>query len=148
MPSGSYIRGRAARALVAVACASAPGVATAQDRAAAVLPAPVETAPEDTALARGGESVTVAGRALVASGVLHDRSLSIALDRGATAVWVFSRSGADVHLRAGDSVEATGVLHRYRGTTEVVASRVRRVDVPTRPPTPPPVMQASTSQVV
>ncbi|MDF1501583.1 diguanylate cyclase [Roseisolibacter sp. H3M3-2] len=131
MPSGSHLRGRAARALLAAACVVGPAAARAQ------LPTP-DIPAEDTALVGAGSPIVVAGRAVVGSGVLHDRSLMIALDRGAAGgVWVFSRGAAAVRVAPGDSVEATGVLHRYRGTTEVVASSVRRIAVPARALTSP-----------
>ncbi len=104
---------------------------------------------EDTALARGGPQTVVAGRALVGAGVLHDRSLMIAVRRDdGSGVWVFSRGVAAFGVRAGDSVEATGVLHRYRGTTEVVASSVRRVAAPPRAFAAPPVIPASSAPIV
>ena len=109
---------------------------------------PRSAAPPDSALTRGGELVTVAGRALVGSGVLHDRALTIALDRGGAGTWIFSRVAADVRVRAGDSVEATGVVHRYRGTTEIVASAVRRVSAPLRMIQAPVATEASTAAVV
>jgi PAS domain-containing protein len=146
MPSSPYIRGRVARALVAAALASGPAAAIAQD-VPGTAPAPPQGVPADSALTRGGELVTAAGRALVGSGVLHDRALTIAIDRGGVGTWIFSRAAADVRVRAGDSVEATGIVHRYRGTTEIVASAVRRVPAPPRLVAPTPSTEATTDGV-
>ncbi len=76
------------------------------------------------------DTVTVAGRALVGSGVLHDRALYLSLATGGRGIWVYSRAAAGLRVQPGDSLEATGVLHQYRGTLEVVASRVRLVPGP------------------
>lgn len=78
------------------------------------------------------DTVMVAGRATVASGILHTRALDIAIDDGTAAIRVFSRS-LKATVTEGDSVEATGVLRAYRGNPEIVASAVRVVPAPRRP---------------
>jgi diguanylate cyclase (GGDEF)-like protein/PAS domain S-box-containing protein len=148
MPSRPYVRGRAARALLAAALACGPAAAIAQGAGPPDGRVPEGAAPADSALAQGGERVTVAGRALVGSGVLHDRALMLAIDRGGQATWLFSRTAADVRVRAGDSVEATGVVHRYRGTTEIVAAAVRVVEAPLRVVEAPASSPASTAAVL
>ena len=94
------------------------------------------------------DTVTIAGRALVDGRVFNDRALLVALQDGPDGLWVFSRPAPRVAVRAGDSVVATGVLHRYRGTTEIVATRVSVVAGARRLPEAPAVGQASTASVV
>ncbi|WP_158508846.1 GGDEF domain-containing protein [Gemmatirosa kalamazoonensis] len=71
--------------------------------------------------ARVGDTVTIAGRATVASGVLQARGVYLAVQGDAGAVWVFRRNSA-VAVRRGDSVEARGALFVYRGSIEIIAT--------------------------
>jgi hypothetical protein len=67
--------------------------------------------------------VSVAGRAVVATGKLQSRAFDIAIDDGTSGLRLFSRSSL-IQVREGDSVQATGVIKTYRGNIELVASTV------------------------
>jgi len=89
------------------------------------------------ALARSGveDTVLVAGRATVSSGVLQSPALDIALDDGTAGVRVYGRLLRTV-VKEGDSVEARGVVRLYRGNTELFATDARVVAVLSRPVVP------------
>ncbi|MGZ8457873.1 MAG: diguanylate cyclase domain-containing protein, partial [Gemmatirosa sp.] len=94
------------------------------------------------------DTVVVSGRALMPSGVLHDRALYLSLETGGRGIWLYSRAASGLRVRTGDSLEATGVLHSYRGTLEVVASRVRVVAPATAVPALPPTQPAAAAPVL
>ena len=70
------------------------------------------------------DTITVAGRAVVSSGVYQRRAFEIVIASATGGIRVFSRVAGD-SVAEGDSVQATGVLRRYRGDLQVVASEVR-----------------------
>ena len=72
---------------------------------------------------RGNNNVTVAGRAVVATGKLQSHAFDIAIDDGTSGLRLFSRSPL-IQVREGDSVTATGVLKTYRGNLELIAGSV------------------------
>jgi diguanylate cyclase (GGDEF)-like protein/PAS domain S-box-containing protein len=94
------------------------------------------------------DTVVVFGRALMPSGVLHDRALYLSMETGGRGIWLYSRAASGLRVAAGDSLEATGVLHSYRGTLEVVASRVRVVASATEAPPVPPMQPAAAAPVL
>lgn len=67
--------------------------------------------------------VTVAGRAVVATGKLQSSAFDIAIDDGTKGLRLFSRSPL-VEVKEGDSVTATGVIKTYRGNVELVVTTV------------------------
>lgn len=131
--------------LLALAATLAPAVGHAQDTAAARRPL---TLAEASRARPDVDTVMVAGRALVGSGVLHDRALYVSLETGGRGVWLYSRMVGAPRVRAGDSLEAVGVLHHYRGTTEVVASQVRVAAGPPPAARVPDSLPASAAPVV
>lgn len=78
----------------------------------------------------GGERVTIAGRASVASGKLQARVFDIAIQDATGGLRVFSRNMA-VSVEEGDSVIASGMLKRYRGDLELAANSI--VVLPAKP---------------
>lgn len=84
------------------------------------------------------DTITVAGRAVVSSGVYQVRAFEIAIGSPSGGLRVYSRTAGD-SVAEGDSVEATGVLRRYRGDLQVVASEVRVVPGTSRRVMPVPV---------
>ena len=84
------------------------------------------------------DTITVAGRAVVSSGVYQVRAFEIAIGSPSGGLRIYSRTAGD-SVAAGDSVEATGVLRRYRGDLQVVASDVRVVPGASRRVMPVPV---------
>ena len=84
------------------------------------------------------DTITVAGRAVVSSGVYQVRAFEIAIGSPSGGLRVYSRTAGD-SVAAGDSVEATGVLRRYRGDLQIVASGVRVVPGASRRVMPVPV---------
>jgi len=120
--------GRAlARGAVAALLVVGAGSASAQQTlpsAPAALPSPeIAGLPlaGGTRAAHVGDTISVAGRATVGSGVLQAHGVYIALQGRDGAVWVFRRNST-VDVRRGDSVQARGVLFVYRGALEIIAS--------------------------
>ena len=107
------------------------------------------------ALAARGENheVTVAGRAIVATGKLQSSAFDIAIEDATSGLRIFSRSLL-VAVKEGDSVTATGVIKTYRGNVELVAGSVAvipapgRVVVPTELAIDPDAMAQHASQLV
>jgi diguanylate cyclase (GGDEF)-like protein/PAS domain S-box-containing protein len=100
-------------------------------RATAVGPAPLtigearDRAPDDA------DTITVAGRALVGSGVFQVRAFEIAIASPSGGLRVYSRTLRDT-VAEGDSLHVTGVLRRYRGDLQIVASDVSVIPVARR----------------
>ena len=84
--------------------------------------------PIQSVLATDGSNqrVTISGRATASAGQMQSTSFEIAVQDASGGVRVFSRA-LDVPVREGDSVVATGVIKRYRGDLELVATRVTAV---------------------
>src|SRR5687768_14329972 len=129
--------------LLAGAALAAPAAAAAQAGGARPL-----SLAETGSVRPDVDTVTLAGRALVGSGVLHDRALYLSVATGGRGIWLYSRNARALRVEPGDSVEATGVLHSYRGTLEVVASQVRVLPGPRPAPTTPREQPAGASSVV
>jgi diguanylate cyclase (GGDEF)-like protein/PAS domain S-box-containing protein len=85
------------------------------------------------ALAERGQEhdVTVAGRAVVATGKLQSSAFDIAIEDGTSGLRLFSRSPL-VAVKEGDSVTASGVIKTYRGNVELVATTVAIIPAPAR----------------
>jgi DNA/RNA endonuclease YhcR with UshA esterase domain len=82
------------------------------------------------------DTFRVAGRAVIAAGVLQPAAIDVAIDDGTGGLRVFMRrtpgaTGAPA-VRRGDSVEARGVLFRFRGAVELLATELRVVPAPPR----------------
>jgi diguanylate cyclase (GGDEF)-like protein/PAS domain S-box-containing protein len=75
------------------------------------------------ATAGSNESITIAGRATVASGQMQRNAFEVALQDATGGVRVFSRV-VDLPVREGDSLIATGTIKHYRGDVELLATRV------------------------
>ena len=130
--------------LVAVAVTSAPLVAWQQDPTAVSALAPVVARPappramtigEARHTIESGDSVRVAGRATVGSGVLQRRVFDVAIEDANAGIRLFS-FGGQPEVAPGDSIEATGVVRVYRGTVELVVASVRVVPGARRIPVP------------
>jgi diguanylate cyclase (GGDEF)-like protein len=121
----------AAFALVAMA-ASGVGAQATQERVPGRAPVELVAVAEAHDAFGTPRTVRIAGRATVGSGVLHARALDVAIDDGARAMRVFRRQPGSVAVAEGDSVEATGVVKRYRGALELEASDVRVIPGPRR----------------
>ncbi len=65
-----------------------------------------------------GDTVTVAGRANVATGLFHEVYLQIFIQNDIAGISLFS-SSFDQPVARGDSVVATGVVQQYFGMTEI-----------------------------
>lgn len=77
------------------------------------------------------DTVTIAGRALAASGQLQANALDLNVDDGTGALRIYTRA-AQPTIHLGDSVVATGMVRSYRGDREIVALSVRVVPAATR----------------
>ena len=97
--------------------------------------------------------VTVAGRAVVATGKLQAGAFDIAIDDGTKKLRLFSRSPQPA-VKEGDSVTATGVMKTYRGNVELVVRSVtiapaaRRVVAPHEVPIDADTIARHASQLV
>jgi diguanylate cyclase (GGDEF)-like protein/PAS domain S-box-containing protein len=122
---------------VLVASSVAPAQQASVPTAPAAPAAAPATAPTPRTIAQAlrtldsGDSVRVAGRATVGSGVLQRRVFDVAIEDGTAGVRLFTRQ-SPVVVAPGDSVEATGVVRGYRGTLELVLGTVRVVPGPRR----------------
>src|SRR5689334_21709516 len=76
------------------------------------------------------ERVTISGRATVAAGQMQSRAFEVAWQDTSGGIRIFSRT-LDVRVREGDSLVAMGIVKRYRGDLELVATRV--IVVPSAP---------------
>jgi diguanylate cyclase (GGDEF)-like protein/PAS domain S-box-containing protein len=68
-------------------------------------------------------AVTIAGRATVSSGQMQSNAFEVALQDASGGIRVFART-LKMRVRAGDSLVVTGIVKRYRGDLELVATRV------------------------
>ncbi len=91
----------------------------------------------DFVVDRLGDTVTVAGRATIATGVLHTTRFATYLQDGTDGVRTFA-DRMDQSVEAGDRVVARGVVDQYRGQNELdvleyrVVERGGPVPAPTR----------------
>lgn len=114
------MRARTTSTLIGLACAAAIGLpARAQGPA-------VRTIAEAKRLEGTRETVTIGGRASVASGALQARVFDIAVEDATAGIRVYSRTPL-ARVAAGDSVIVTGTLKRYRGDLELLAATMRLV---------------------
>lgn len=86
---------------------------------------PSAAQPIRSALATDGSNavVTVSGRATVSAGQMQSSAFEIALQDATGGLRVFSRT-LDLPVHEGDSILAAGVIRRYRGDLELMATRV------------------------
>ena len=98
--------------------------------------------------AGANDTITIAGRALAASGQLQANAIDLNVDDGTGALRVYARA-AQPAIRLGDSVVATGLVRSYRGDREIVALGVRVVPATTRivPPRPTPLDDSAMAAV-
>ena len=84
-----------------------------------------QRAPDET------DTITVAGRAVVSTGVFQVRAFEIVIASPSGGIRVYSRTLPDT-VHEGDSVRVTGVLRRYRGDLQIAATGVEVVPVARR----------------
>ncbi len=84
---------------------------------------------------REGDTVTVAGRAVVGTGVLHPERLDVPVQQGGRGIFLFDWEVAEP-VAAGDSVVARGVLGAYRGRLQLQEPEYRVVQGDGRVPEP------------
>ena len=108
-------------------------VATTGLQAQAIAHGPAHTTSIAVALAtpRDTHEVSVAGRAVVATGKLQSRAFDISIDDGTSGIRLFSRT-PQIEVQEGDSVSATGTIKTYRGNVELVVSTVSVIPGPRR----------------
>ena len=92
-------------------------------QAAAGTTAPAGSIAAALAARVDNHDVTVAGRAVVATGKLQSTAFDIAIEDATAGLRIFSRSPLAA-VKEGDSVTATGIIKTYRGNVELVASSV------------------------
>ena len=112
-----------------IACIGA--LAASSEQAAAQAPAggpkPVVRSIAEAIVHRDTDrEVTIAGRAVVASGKLQTSVFDVAIEDGTAGIRLFSRT-LQPDVREGDSVVATGAITSYRGNSELAATDVRTV---------------------
>jgi signal transduction histidine kinase len=83
-----------------------------------------------------GDTVTIAGRATVGTGILHTERLQIFIQDESAGINLFARQTAEP-VKQGDSVIATGTIAQYNGLTELFNPKY--IVVKTERPVPKPV---------
>jgi diguanylate cyclase (GGDEF)-like protein/PAS domain S-box-containing protein len=84
---------------------------------------------------RDGDTVTVAGRAVLPSGAMHPERLDVPIQQGGRGIFLFDWDVAEP-VAAGDSVVARGVVGVYRGRLQLQQPDYRVVPGPRRVPEP------------
>lgn len=86
---------------------------------------------------RLGDTLRVAGRASIGTGTFHDERLMVFLQSrpDSTGLMLFAPR-FDTPIERGDSVQATGVIQQYTGTTQLRVFDYQVVDEAQRPPQP------------
>lgn len=84
---------------------------------------------------RIGDTVTVAGRVTLGTGVFHPDRMTASLQDATGGVALYADSTVQP-LTAGDSVVARGRLILYNGRPQIVEPRLRVIDAPPRHPAP------------
>lgn len=84
---------------------------------------------------RLGDTVTVVGRATVASGVLFEDRLVVYVQDSTAGIRLYSPALADP-VRRGDRVRATGTVDHYRGQSQIAVHDYRVRPVGSGPPPP------------
>ena len=84
---------------------------------------------------RMGDTVTVAGRASVGTGILDTDRLRVAIQDSSSGIWLISPMVGDP-INAGDSVITSGIVDQYRGETQLKVMTYRVVPVENRLPIP------------
>ncbi|MEP6999576.1 MAG: diguanylate cyclase [bacterium] len=114
---------------------------------------PARTIADAIAMRNIDREVTIAGRAVVASGKLQASAFDIAIEDGTGGIRLFSRT-PQIDVKEGDSVTATGAIKSYRGSTELVVSSLgliagpRRTIVPRELTIDPPTIALHAGQLV
>lgn len=78
-----------------------------------------------------GDTVSVGGRIIVSTGVLHTEYLETYLDDGTGGIALYSPRISASYNR-GDSVIARGLLSHYNGELQIIDPQLTRVDAPPR----------------
>ncbi len=91
-----------------------------------------------------GDTVTIAGRATVSSGVLMKNHLLISIQDSTGGVMVFRRNYRGPAIKAGDSLRITGMVGQYYGHVEINSSQIDFVDTLNRR-IPRPIQMSSKS---
>jgi len=82
-----------------------------------------------------GDTVTVAGRVTVETGILHRERLQIYIQDGSAGINLFARQTA-LPVKQGDSLIATGTIIQYNGLTELFNPKYKVVKTKPRIPDP------------
>lgn len=85
-----------------------------------------------------GDTVSVAGRVTVSSGVLMKDYLFIAIQDATAGIFIYKQNYKGPVIKQGDSIEVTGIVSQYAGLTELVSPHVNFLDTLNRK-TPVPV---------
>ena len=75
-----------------------------------------------------GDTVTIAGRATVSSGVLMKDMLLIAVQDSSAGIFIYQPSYSGPKIKAGDSLMITGVISQYYGVTEITSPHIIFID--------------------
>ncbi len=86
---------------------------------------------------RMGDTVTVAGRVTVSSGVFSRNNLLIGVEDSTAGIFLYQQNYHGPLIKQGDSIKVTGVVSQYAGVTEIVSPHVSFVDtIHRKTPTP------------
>lgn len=75
-----------------------------------------------------GDTVTVAGRVTVSSGVLLKNFLLIAIQDSSAGIFVYRQNYHGPVIKKGDSIKVTGKIIQYAGVTELASPQISFID--------------------
>lgn len=75
-----------------------------------------------------GDTVSVAGRVTVSSGVLWKNRLQIAIQDNTGGIEIYQRDYSGPRIMMGDSLQVTGIIGQYRGQTQLTPIHLNFID--------------------
>lgn len=75
-----------------------------------------------------GDTVSVAGRVSVSSGVFWKDRLQIAIQDNTGSIEIYERDYSGTRISMGDSMQVTGIIGQYRGQTQLTHIHVNFID--------------------
>ena len=75
-----------------------------------------------------GDTISVAGRVTVSSGVLWKNRLQIAIQDYSGGIEIYQRDYSGSRITIGDSLQVTGIISQYRGQTQLTPIHINFID--------------------
>lgn len=77
---------------------------------------------------RMGDTVTIAGRVNVSSGVLLKNDLFISIEDSTDGIFIYQQNYRGPVIKQGDSIKVTGIVSQYAGLTEIISPHLSIID--------------------